>query len=98
MFKKFGPRIIVNTGEIESPKEYSGKWAAEVSMWDVGGERQIMEPYTLGPFETQAEALKKGREVVEFISKKLEKEITGEAKGEYLDLKNGGVMRNWDEH
>lgn len=91
------PRIRGRVAEIETPVEHAGKFAYEMSIWDLAGEKQAGEPFLFGPFETEEIAKEQGREIVKKASQALEKEMTGEVSNRFLDMKNGGVMRPWDE-
>lgn len=91
------PRIKGRVAQIESPPKDAGKWLYEVSIWDLSGEIQGGEPFLFGPFDTEEIAKEQGREIVKKISQKLEKEMTGKSSGRFLDMKNGGIMRPWEE-
>jgi hypothetical protein len=92
------PRLRGRAAQIDSPPEDAGKWLYELTMWDLSGEHQVGEPWFFGPFETEAIAKTEGREITKKVSQTVEKEITGEVSGRFLDLKNGGIMRPWDEN
>jgi hypothetical protein len=89
------PRIRGQVGQaIEG--EHKDKWFYYASIWTLDGEKQIGDVFQVGPFDTEKMACEKGRELVKFISDQIEKQETGEVSGKYLDMKNGGVLRPWD--
>ena len=89
------PRLRGRTAQIEEPIEDAGKWAYELTMWDLAGETLIGEPWLFGPFETEEKAKEEGREIVRFASGA----ITGEERpAKYIDMKNGGILRPWDSN
>lgn len=90
------PRIRGRAGQAQEG-EHTGKWFYEVSIWDLSGEHQAGPPFQFGPFDSEDVACAKGREIVRDISEYLEKKETGEVSGRYLDLKNGAIMRPWEE-
>lgn len=94
------PRIRGRLAQIEDPPELKGKWAYEISMWDLIGETMIGgEPIKmLGPFDTEEEACRIGKEACRVCCDTVEEKTTGQKSGKYLDLKNGGVLHPWDEH
>jgi hypothetical protein len=91
------PRIRGRPG-IADEGEHKGKWFYEVSIWDLAGEHQGGPPFQFGPFDSEKQACDKGREIVRYISEHLEKKETGEISGKYLDLKNGAVLRPWENN
>jgi hypothetical protein len=74
------------------------KWYVELSIWDITGVNQIGEPFILGPYEDQKTARTNMREASQLVAQELEKKITGQTSGQYIDFKNGGVLRSWDEN
>lgn len=92
------PRIRGRTAQIQEPIEDRDKWVYEVSVWDLAGEKQLMEPALYGPYETEQIAMNEGRKIVQTITERIEKDMTGKVSGRYLDLKNGAIMRPWKEH
>jgi len=90
------PRIRGRAGIAdEGPDE--GKWFYEVTIWNFAGEVQIGEPFQFGPFDTEPEACAFGREKTRELAQFIEVQMTGEKSNRYLDMKNGGIMRPWDE-
>lgn len=89
------PRIRGRSG-VADEGEHEGKWFYEVSIWDLSGEHQAGPPFQFGPFETEAEACEFGRDKVKWVSQHVEELLTGEKSNRFLDLKNGGIMRPWD--
>lgn len=92
------PRIRGRTAQIETPIEDAGKWVYELSFWEITGEKQIGEPMLFGPFNSEDHAHEEGMRLVQRACETIEKEETGQTSGKYFDLKNGGVMRPWQEH
>lgn len=90
------PRIRGRAG-IADDGEDKGKWFYEISIWDFSGETQAGEPFQFGPFDSEDQACAFGREKTKDISEYLEELLTGKKSGRYMDMKNGGIMRPWDE-
>lgn len=90
------PRIRGRTG-IAQEGEHKGKWFYEVSIWDLSGEHQAGDPFQFGPFDSEEIAHTKGREIVKDLVQHLEEKATGKKSGRFLDMKNGGIMRPWEE-
>ncbi len=90
------PRLRGRSGIADEGPD-KDKWFYEVSLWDLSGEIQVGEPFQFGPFESENAACEYGRNVVKDLSQHIEKQMTGESSGRYLDLKNGAIMRPWDE-
>lgn len=90
------PRIRGRAG-VADEGEHKGKWFYEISIWDLGGEKQAGAPFQFGPFETEDKACEFGRNKIKEVSQFVEELVTGEKSGRYLDMKNGGIMRPWDE-
>lgn len=90
------PRIRGRVGTAEDG-EHKGKWFYEISIWDLGGEHQAGPPFQFGPFESETIACEFGRNKTKEISEQIETFVTGKISGRYLDFKNGGIMRPWDE-
>jgi hypothetical protein len=91
------PRIRCRSAEIIDPPELRGKWAFEVSLWDFYGERQIGEPFgPYGAFDTQAQAIEESKRCAQMICDDIVKSMGEEPTGRYLDMKNGGVVRKWE--
>lgn len=91
-------RIRGRAGQAAAGQGVDGKWFYEISIWDLTGEHQVGEPFQLGPYDTEEEACKDGIKAVRMVSEEAEKLVGGEPSGKYLDLKNGGVLRPWDNH
>lgn len=92
------PRIRGVVGQYNDGPE-KDKWCFQISIWDLGGEHQVGEPITVGPWETEEQAHKEMRKACEMCCDEAEKLATGKSgSGRYLDMKNGGVMRNWKEN
>jgi len=94
---QFIPRIRGRVGQIESGAD-KDKWAFELSLWNLQGTQRIGDPWLIGPFETEAIAQEKLKDAVKIACEAIEKHETGSTSGQYMDLKNGGVMRPWVEH
>jgi hypothetical protein len=91
------PRIRARVGKISEPQEFKNQWAFEISMWTFDGETQVGELGTFGPYKTEKEAHEKMRLMTQTICESVEHKMTGGISGKYLDLKNGAVMRPWQE-
>lgn len=89
-------RIRGRAGEADEGP-HIGKWFYEISIWDLSGEHQAGDAFQFGPFESEAQACAAGRVLVKNLSQHIEKELTGKSSGRFLDLKNGAIMRPWDE-
>jgi hypothetical protein len=89
------PRIRGRVGQIEEPYLDAGKWAFEISIWDLTGEHQVGEPIgPIGPYDTQELALSELKKATKLCCDV----ATGEPSTRYLDMKNGGIMRPWEEN
>ena len=88
------PRVRARVGTCTEPPELAGKFAVEVSFWDLTGTERlgVMEPF--GPFETEAQAKEEMRGIVDRVVKELQAAIGAHATGDVIDFKNGGVLRN----
>lgn len=91
------PRIRGRAGEIEDG-EHKGMWGYELSMWTLDGETQVGEPWVLGPFKTKEEAQEVGMDAVKLACETIEQGLSGGVSGKYLDLKNGAILRPWDNN
>lgn len=88
------PRIRGRVGQIAEPSELAGKWAFEISMWDFYGKEQIGDPFgPFGCYETEALAKDAMREACRKAC-----EAVGGSPDSYMDMKNGGVLRQWEEN
>jgi len=90
------PRIRGAAG-VADEGEHKGKWFYEISIWDLSGEHQAGPPFQFGPFESEDLACEFGRAKIKDLSQHIEEIFTGKSSGRYLDMKNGGIMRPWDE-
>lgn len=86
------PRIRgrVGTGD-------DGKFYFEMSLWDLHGEN-CAGKWDFGPWNTEAIAHDEMKKCARFMTETLEKEKGGEPSGKFLDMKNGGILRPWDQH
>ncbi len=92
-------RIRCQSGQIDQPGHKDDKkWVTEVSLWDFTGETQFGVLGTYGPFETHDQAVAHGKKVCKIAADTIEEKIMGRTSGKYLDMKNGGVMRSWNEN
>lgn len=92
------PRIRGQAGEIMDGPD-AGKWIYEISVWTLDGEARLGDPWLLGPFESREQACNVGRDATKTVCETLEKEIgDGTISGKFLDMKNGGVLRPWENH
>ena len=87
------PRIRARTGQGED-----NKWYFEISMWNFEGTIQIGGEHigTFGPWDAENEAKKEMRRAVELACKQI-KGPNGETPQGFVDFKNGGTYRNFDE-
>ncbi len=91
------PRIRGRAG-IAEEGEHKGQWFYEISIWDFSGETQAGPPFQFGPFDSEDAACKFGRNKTKEVNQHIEEIMTGEKSGRYMDLKNGCIMRPWDEN
>lgn len=90
------PRLRARVGEVEDPPEYKGQFCFEVFLtWPGEGEGRKLGDW--GPFKTEKLAKQKMREMVKEMSQLVEKEMTGDNSGQYLDMKTNEI-RSWDEN
>lgn len=88
------PRIRARTGQGDD-----GKYYFEISVWEFDGETQIGEPIgPFGPYDTEAKAKEEMRRACRMACEQAEILEIGKPTGKYLDLKNGGKLRSWDEN
>lgn len=94
------PRIRGRAGQASEGQgpDIDGKWFYEISIWDLTGEKQAGPPFQLGPFDTETQACEVGRDTVKRLSEHLETLDGGKPSGKYLDLKNGGILRPWEDN
>lgn len=92
------PRIRGKVGQATDPAEVAGKWFFELSMWDYTGEKMVGEPWTIGPWETEAKAHEEMLVACRIACETIEKAHGEEPSGKFLDMKNGGVLRPWESH
>lgn len=93
------PRIRAQSFQFESPTEWKDKWGFEISMWSLDGETRIGDAIGMfGPFDTQEMAVAASKDAAKLVCEDIEKRMTGEVSGKYLDLKNGAVLRSWMEN
>lgn len=90
------PRIRGRAGQA-AEGEHKDKWFYEISIWDLSGERQAGDPFQFGPFNSEDEACAFGRNKCKDLCDHLEMIATGQKSERYLDMKNGGIMRPWEE-
>lgn len=91
------PRIRGRLSIIESPEDLKGKWAFEISIWDFTGEKQVGGPMgPFGPFETEEIASREMSRACRMACEVYETSDGGKPSGNYLDMKNGGILRPWD--
>lgn len=93
------PRLRGKIGVIEAPEDLKGQFAYEITLWNFEGTHQIEKPIgPFGPFKTEAEAAASMKKTMRIACEEIEMRVAGETSGHYMDLKNGGVTRPWDEH
>lgn len=91
------PRIRARVGRAEENGKEIG-WGFEVSLWDITGTKKLMEPVVSDVFDTEDLANQAMKECVRYISDECVKLAGGEPTNQYLDLKNGCVLRPWENH
>lgn len=94
----YTPRIRGRIGIATEPEELVGQWMAEISLWTFEGNEMIGPPWIFGPYADEKAATKGLRELARKASEAIEMQQTGKISGQYYDITNGGVMRNWDEN
>lgn len=87
----FPPRVRARTGEGDDKKFYF-----EISLWNFEGTNSLGDPFCFGPYETESEAKKHMREGVELVVKTLQESAGAEPTGQFIDFKNGGVLRSFN--
>lgn len=93
------PRIRSSSFQAEAPEDVKGKWFFEVSMWTFDGEQMVGEPIgPFGPYDTQDIAIAESKKAAQKACESIETRVDGKPSGRYMDMKNGGVMRNWMEN
>lgn len=91
------PRIRGKLGQIEEPLEDKGKWVFALGIWDLNGEKLLADLGIFGPYETEVLAKQEMKKSVRDVVQGYEKFLTGTTSERYLDLKNGAVLRSWDD-
>lgn len=91
------PRIRGKVGQADPGQGFDGKWFFTVYIATFYG-KEIGDPIgPFGPFDTEKVALQEMRTAVRLAAETYEKNETGEVSGKFMDMKNGGILRNWDE-
>lgn len=91
------PRIRGRVGQAEPGQGVDGKWFFTLEVATLYGET-IGEPFgPFGPYDSKELAQDALRGAARLAAEAVEKGETGKVSGKYLDIKNGGVMRDWDE-
>jgi hypothetical protein len=78
--------------------EHKNKWFIEVSVWDLAGEKELFEGWSIGPWDTEKIAKSKMREVAKVISDAITESVDGRPALKYIDMKQGGLLRSWEEN
>lgn len=94
------PRIRGKVGQAESPDDVKGKYFFEISIWDLAGENQVGDPLgPFGPFDTEKVAKEEMRKAVKMCCDiYLDKVgLPQDASRGYVDMKNEGKFRKWEE-
>lgn len=90
------PRLQAKCGQAEEG-EHIGKWFCDIFI-SFFGQKTDDQPFCqLGPFESENIAKTKMKEACKLICEQLEKEMTGEISGKYIDIKTNET-RSWDEN
>lgn len=93
------PRIRGRLAQFDEPKEWKDKWCFEISVWTFDGETQIGEPIgPFGPYETKAEAAQELKRAARLAAESCEKGLGFEPSGRFMDMKNGAIVRPWDDN
>lgn len=74
-----------------------GKHYFELSLWDFYGKKKYTS-LEFGPFDTEKIASEKMKAACQKICDRISEEMGEKPTGQYLDFKNGGVLRSWVEH
>ncbi len=91
-------RVRGRVGQITEPPDVAGRWAFEVLITDLGAENVLKSIGPLGDFATEKEAQDALRREVRFISETISGVMDGKPSGRYIDMKNGGIVREWMEN
>jgi len=83
------PRIRGRVGQGDDDK-----WYAEISFADLYGNQQG-DPIQIGPFDAEKFARTAMMDACKIASDEWVKSIGQNPTGEYLDMKNGGVLKKW---
>lgn len=88
----------IGQGAEDERPEYRGKWFFNITVAQLDGSL-IGEPIgPIGPWETEQKAMEELKKAIRICAETYEKKVTGGTSGKYIDLKNDGVLRDWDEH
>lgn len=90
------PRIRGKVGQATEPADVAGKWFFELSIWDFTGEHLIGEPWNIGPWDSEEIAHEEMRRACRLACGAIEKSHGQEPSKDFLDMKNGGILRSWD--
>lgn len=92
------PRIKARVGQATPGQGVDGKWFFEIIVANFYGEN-IGEPFgPIGPFDTEQAAQAEMRNAVRIVAESLEVKISGEKSGQYMDMKDGGILKKWEMH
>lgn len=98
MYQFANCRVRARVGEATPGQGHDGKYFFEISIWDVAGIESAGPPWVLGPWETEKIAFNEMRKAVKVVSDVISKAEGGKESDAYLDLKNGGVLRKFEEN
>lgn len=81
------PRVRGRVGSAED-----GKYYFELSIWDFSGRKQLCDPFTIGPWKTEAQAHKEMHKAAELVVENCKDEKGRPPEG-MIDLLNKGEFK-----
>lgn len=88
------PRIRGKVGQATEPADVAGKWFFEMWLSQMGeGEGDSLGMF--GPFDTEEQAQAELRNACQLACEAIEKKMTGEISGHYIDMKSN-ELKKWE--
>lgn len=75
---------------------HAGKWYFSLWVTGLDGDTKGLEPITIGPWETEAEAKHQLERAAQLGCEEIERKATGKVSGKYIDMREA-VLRRWGD-
>lgn len=89
------PRIQGAVGQVSEPPEFAGKWFFEMWLSFLGRDEEKRSLGQFGPWDSEKEAEEELRAAAKIACDLIERDISGNTSGEYIDMKTN-LRRRWD--